>query len=917
MVATGSRRTLRPPSSPRPEGTALSRRGQVVASRHSTELHKRTMPDDEHKFRDSSQPQEPSRPTQPGEHANLTGALDDFGLTPRPRSKARLVDPLLGTDLGGVKIVKLIGEGGMGRVYEARQERPERIVAVKVIRQGITSEKTLRRFEREAEFLAKLQHPGIAQIYIVGTYSSDYGDVPFYVMEFIADAKPITNYCFQNSLPITERLRLFADVCDAVSHGHDRGIIHRDLKPGNILIDGHGKPRVIDFGVARSTDSDLTLTSMKTDSGNLVGTAQYMSPEQFGPSPDELDPRADVYSLGVVLYEILAGVLPHEFGRKGLHEIARLVCEGSPVALRSHGRSIPRDVAAIVHKCLEKSRGDRYHSAGELATDIRRHLVGEPVKAAWLGFPGRRLLRRAMPRSRAGQVLGVVLVAALAASLAIVLWRSTAKTMPPVTKQVHVTDKWLDTGFTVEKDRCYRLTVEGECRDAQGGQFGPDGTCPVILRTALGPLKNLPAATRAKAYVGQHPIRALIAKIGDKAWSIHVGPELTFIAPASGPVSVRINEPKDSPHRPEGALLLSLEPIPRPKLVDDNGRTTIWAHVDDLDYLLLTPEGLQWEYGGRWARVGMHEGVFPTLVNGVAWWPDWTDPVRSSVLKTDEFKAAAAGKQSISVVDVVARHGLVEAETPFDGMVRVRLRDTELGSGDIGCTLVFSGNPSAVPRPSGLSPPLDTLSAHYLDTACETLAAKKAVKGLARGGVAFLPPKGNGRSGARGIALPALKDWNTAGSRWTFDYVARETAQGFQIVHPHKQGHIVTTLTRRKKNVTVVAGGSWTAIGWDGGQGIQLTREAEFEDALVRRNWEIDAHFESVLAADGRYELRINGKRILGTEIPNAVPFQFSEDFDRGDLPEQLQLGYAMLIVGPTDGPDVNRISNARIGYPE
>ena len=114
-----------------------------------------------------------------------------------------------------------------------------------------------------------------------------------------------------------------------------------------------------------------------------------------------------------------------------------------------------------------------------------------------------------------------------------------------------------------------------------------------------------------------------------------------------------------------------------------------------------------------------------------------------------------------------------------------------------------------------------------------------------------------------------------------------------------------------------MAGGSWTAIGWDGGQGIQLTREAEFEDALVRRNWEIDAHFESVLAADGRYELRINGKRILGTEIPNAVPFQFSEDFDRGDLPEQLQLGYAMLIVGPTDGPDVNRISNARIGYPE
>jgi hypothetical protein len=593
-----------------------------------------------------------------------------------------------------VKIVKLIGEGGMGRVYEAAQDRPERTVAVKVIRQGITSEKTLRRFEREAEFLAKLHHPGIAQIYIVGTYSSDYGDVPFYVMEFIANAKPITNYCFENSLPVTERLRLFADVCDAVSHGHDRGIIHRDLKPGNILIDGHGKPRVIDFGVARSTDSDLTLTSMKTDSGSLVGTAQYMSPEQFGPSPDELDPRADVYSLGVVLYEVLAGGLPYEFGRKGLHEIARLVCEESPVPLRSHGKAIPWDVTAIVHTCLEKSRGDRYHSAGDLAADIRRHLAGERVRARGLGLPARRLLRRVVPRSRAGQVLGGVLVAALAASLATGFWRSTSPT-GAVTKQVHVTDKWGDTGFTVEKDRCYRLTVEGECRDASGGKFGPDGTCPVMLRTVLGPLKDLPAATRANAYVGQHPIRALIAKIGNKAWSIHVGPELTFVAPTTGPVSVRINEPDASQVHPEGDLRLRLETESKPRFVDDKGRTTIWAHIDDMDYLLLTPDGLQWEYGGNWARVGMHQGVFPTLINGVAWWPDWTDPLRSSVLKTPEFASAAKGTQPVTVADVVARHGRVGADKPSDGIVRVRFQDTELGSGDIGCTLSFASTPLA------------------------------------------------------------------------------------------------------------------------------------------------------------------------------------------------------------------------------
>ncbi len=910
MATAGFRRTLRPIVAPRNAGSALSERGARAAG-GIAELHERNMTRDEQNFERSPQHEVPSLPT---EQADLTGATDDFGLTPQPRVKAKRVDPLLGTDLSGVKIVRLIGEGGMGRVYEALQDRPRRTVAVKVIRQGITSERTLRRFEREAEFLAKLQHPGIARIYIVGTYSSDYGDVPFYVMEFIANAKPITNYCFGHESPITERLRLFAEVCDAVSHGHERGIIHRDLKPGNILIDGSGKPRVIDFGVARSTDSDLTLTSMKTDSGNIVGTAQYMSPEQFGRSPDELDPRADVYSLGVVLYEVLVGALPYDFHRKGLHEIARLICEESPVPLRSQEKSIPRDVAAIVYRCLEKSRGDRYHSAGDLAADIRRYLAGEPVRAGGVRLPGRRLLRQVVPRSRAGQVLGIVLVAAMMAGLATVVWRSAA-TAARVTTYVHVTDQWVDTGLTVEKDRCYRLAVEGECRDATGDRFGPDGTCPVLLRTVLGPLKNLSTATRAQANVGQHPFRALIARFGDKSWSINIGPGMTFIAPAAGPVAVRINEPRNSPQRPEGELRLSLESIPRPKFVDANGRTTIWAHVDDSDYLLLTPGGLQWEYGGRWARVGMHEGVFPTLVNGIAWWPDWTDPVVSSVLKTGEFKAAADGKQPVSVVDVVARHGLVEAEPAYDGIVRVRFRDTELGSGDIGCTLVLSSTFGVDHQPFGLSPLQVPPSARGLDTVCETLAAKKNIEGLAGGCIAFMPPKGNGRSGGRGIALPAPKDWSSAGTCWTFDYVARETAQGFQVVHPYKQGHVVATFTRRKKNATVVAGGSWTAIGWDGGQGLHVTREAEFDEAIVRHNWEINAQVDSVLEADGRYELRINGKRILGAEVTHAEPFRFNESFDRRDLPEQLQPGSAMLIVGPTDGPDENRISHARIGY--
>ena len=344
-------------------------------------------------------------------------ADDDFGLTPKPKAdqqaKTQRVDPLLGMDLGGVKIVRLLGEGGMGRVYEAHQASPPRTVAVKVIRQGLTSEKTLRRFEREAEFLGKLQHPGIAQIFVVGAYESDIGSVPFFVMEFIPNAKPITNYTSEQGLALRDTLTLFKHVCEAVSHGHDRGIVHRDLKPGNILIDSDGMPKVIDFGVARSTDSDLTLTAMRTDTGALVGTVQYMSPEQFGDSTAEgLDGRADVYALGVVLYELLAGELPYQVRRKKMHEAARIVCEYIPPTLRSRDRSIPRDVSLIAERCLQKDRRGRYRSAGELAGDIQRVLDGQPVRMPAMGWVSRVRERLWSRYGRLG-LLGLMIAACL------------------------------------------------------------------------------------------------------------------------------------------------------------------------------------------------------------------------------------------------------------------------------------------------------------------------------------------------------------------------------------------------------------------------------------------------------------------------------------------------------------------------
>ena len=191
----------------------------------------------------------------------LSGADDDFGLSPRPALRAKVRDPLLGLDLGGVRIEQLIGEGGMGRVYRAWQADPGRTVAVKVVRFGISNEKTLRRFGREAEFLNKLEHPGIARIFVVGTYESDFGDVPFFVMEYVPDAKPITTFSRDQKLPLRDRLALFAQVCDAVDHGHGQSVVHRDLKPGNILVDAEGNPKVIDFGVERNTPYERLIGS--------------------------------------------------------------------------------------------------------------------------------------------------------------------------------------------------------------------------------------------------------------------------------------------------------------------------------------------------------------------------------------------------------------------------------------------------------------------------------------------------------------------------------------------------------------------------------------------------------------------------------------------------------------------------------
>ncbi len=346
---------------------------------------------------------------------------------------ARALEPLeavaapMPERIGDYVILRELGRGGMGVVYEAEQQQPRRLVAVKTLRVDTLSSAVLRRFEREAQVLARLQHPGIAQVYGSGTARLGALELPYFAMELVR-GEPIVRWATSRGLSLHERVELVARVADAVQHAHSAGVIHRDLKPSNLLVTENGEPKVLDFGVAQATESDRLLATQHTALGQLVGTLPYMSPEQTASGRERIDARSDVYALGVVAYELLAGRLPLELADVPPLEALRRIQQVDPPRAGTLEPRLRGDLETVLGKALEKDRERRYASASDLALDLRRFLRHEPVLArpASRAYLLTRWVRRHRIASASIAALFVVLTTSTAISMRLAIQRSDA-----------------------------------------------------------------------------------------------------------------------------------------------------------------------------------------------------------------------------------------------------------------------------------------------------------------------------------------------------------------------------------------------------------------------------------------------------------------------------------------------------------
>lgn len=310
------------------------------------------------------------------------GFLNDPGPAVALLAEPTLLHP---RSIGRYRVLRLLGEGGMGAVYEAEQDQPVRRVAVKIMRTGLSMAQHHKRFEHEIQILGRLQHPGIARILEAGTAEAIYAGglstrIQYIAMELI-EGKPLLEYARTRSLTDSENIELFTRICDAVHHGHQRGVIHRDLKPANVLVVDPAQPKIIDFGVARLTDTEDALSTLHTEAGRMLGTVQYMSPEQVSGNSTNVDVRSDIYSMGVIGFELLCGRLPHAFPDRSLPTMAHQIATTEPARLGSVAPHLRGDLEVILAKALAREPDQRYASAHELAEDLRRYLTQQPILA--------------------------------------------------------------------------------------------------------------------------------------------------------------------------------------------------------------------------------------------------------------------------------------------------------------------------------------------------------------------------------------------------------------------------------------------------------------------------------------------------------------------------------------------------------